>query len=321
MIYPHLVTEWPKMPTAPLPPELTVLPTIVAEPWFQIEAPRPRPTLEGSVFDRDGNLIVCYREHPWSQIIRISPKRELEVVYRNENAVFTGAAVHRDGRIFVADLERGRILVLGPDGTPERELLEQYAQKQIHPNDLAFDLQGNLYVSDFDGSWGNPAGGIYRIDAEGDYTQFHLVADKLNRPNGVAFSPDNTILWTSESVEGTVVRIVLDASGQKRPLFLSCLATYRSSGFEPIDSCRCDSQGNVYQAFQYGGRLLVLDSRGVPIGNVVVPDRGNGGCMSTPSLAIKPGTSEGYLIGSGPTGSWVFTFPALAQAQVTFTDL
>lgn len=232
-----------------------------------------------------------------------------------------GIAVHKDGRIFAADLEQGRIFVLSPEGKLERELLGQYSKKRIHPNDLAFDINGNLYVSDFDGDYGHATGGIYRIDADGDYTRFHLICDGLCRPNGVAFSPDCRVLWTAETLRNNVVRIGLDEEGFMSKFFLGCFETYRSSGFEMADSTRCDSKGNVYQAFQYGGRCLILNPKGIPVANVLVPDRDLGDCMGTPNLALKPGTDEGYLLGSGQRGSWVFKFKALAQAQITFADL
>ena len=41
----------------PIPPELVGLPTIEAEPWFQVDSSTDA-FLEGPVFDREGNLFV-----------------------------------------------------------------------------------------------------------------------------------------------------------------------------------------------------------------------------------------------------------------------
>lgn len=302
----------------PLPPDIAHLPTIVAEPWVKIEDPRPIPTLEGSQFDANGNLLVCYRERPWSQIIRITPDKDISVVYRNEDSVMIGTAVHRDGRIFACDLERGRIFVLSPEGELLRELLGEHPDVEIHPNDLDFDRNGNLYFSDFSGEYGESTGGIWRLDAQGDYTSLTKIAENLNRPNGIALSPEGDVLWTAETLRNNVLRIGLDTEGFRRDFFLGSFAVYQGMGYQMMDSTRCDSAGNVYQAVQYGGRCLILNREGIPIANVIVSDREKGDCMGTPNLALKPGTSEGYLLGCGARGSWVFKFPALAPAQKPF---
>ena len=75
------------------------------------------------------------------------------------------------------------------------------------------------------------------------------------------------------------------------------------------------SAGNVYQALIQGGRVLVLNSDGEPIANVIIPDSG---LTMSSNLAIRPGTSEGYLLTAGfGAGSWVYTFETLAPAKGT----
>jgi hypothetical protein len=56
----------------PLPPSLTGLPTITAEPWVQID-PGPGVFLEGPAFDRKENLFVSSIFD--SRILKITPKK------------------------------------------------------------------------------------------------------------------------------------------------------------------------------------------------------------------------------------------------------
>lgn len=79
-IYPNLVTEWPSIPDFPLPPDVAGLPTMIAEPWVKLEDFRPGHATEGSIFDADGNLLLCERERPWSQIVKVTPEGEKSVV-------------------------------------------------------------------------------------------------------------------------------------------------------------------------------------------------------------------------------------------------
>ena len=165
-IYPNLVTEWPSIPDFPLPPDVAGLPTMIAEPWVKLEDFRPGHATEGSIFDADGNLLLCERERPWSQIVKVTPEGEKSVVWRHENSCMVGLAVHKNGDIFAADLEAGRIFIISPEGECKREILQPHFFHHIHPNDLDFDKDGNLYISDFVGDFGDDSGAIWRADAD-----------------------------------------------------------------------------------------------------------------------------------------------------------
>ena len=56
--------------------------------------------LEGPAFDRDGNLYVV--DLAFGRIFRISPKGEFSVAAEYDGEP-NGLAIHRDGRIFIAD--------------------------------------------------------------------------------------------------------------------------------------------------------------------------------------------------------------------------
>ena len=47
---------------------------MIAEPWVKLEDFRPGHATEGSIFDADGNLLLCERERPWSQIVKVTPE-------------------------------------------------------------------------------------------------------------------------------------------------------------------------------------------------------------------------------------------------------
>lgn len=141
---------------------------MIAEPWVKLEDFRPGHATEGSIFDADGNLLLCERERPWSQIVKVTPEGKKSVVWRHENSCMVGLAVHKNGDIFAADLEAGRIFVISPEGECKREILQPHFFHHIHPNDLDFDKDGNLYISDFVGDFGDDSGAIWRADADSD---------------------------------------------------------------------------------------------------------------------------------------------------------
>ena len=298
----------------PLPPDQTALPVITARRFLQLGPGRPFPTVEGACFDREGRLLVGHREAPWSDVVRINlDTGESEIFYHAHDAAIIGLACHRDGRVFCADIH-GRLTVLTPDGRFERDLLSAFPERSFKPNDLCFDNRGSIYFSDFIGTPAHPDGGIYRLDESDGYASLHLVAGELCTPNGVGFSPDFSVLWTSESLKNDVVRIAMDGSGGKHPHFSAQLAVYHNSGYPHVDSNAVDSLGNVYQAIMEGGRAIVLTEQGIPVYSVLLEDRESGRCMKTPNLAISPDRPEGYLLACGEDGAWVYKFDALAPA-------
>jgi len=93
------------------------------------------------------------------------------------------------------------------DPKPEFEtLVNNFDGKKLNsPNDAVFDSDGNLFFTD------PPYGlakrmedpekeiefqGVYRYDASGD---LHIMDAELSRPNGIAFSPDESVLYVANS--------------------------------------------------------------------------------------------------------------------------
>ncbi len=86
-------------------------------------------------------------------------------------------------------------------------LVDRYEGKRLNsPNDLVFHSSGALYFTD--PPYGLPGGadspdkeldfqGVYRFSA--DDSVLTLLTDTLTRPNGIAFSPDEKILYVANS--------------------------------------------------------------------------------------------------------------------------
>jgi sugar lactone lactonase YvrE len=95
----------------------------------------------------------------------------------------------------------------------------------------------------------------------------HAVGEELactdssnSGPNGASFSPDETILYVSYTLTGTVLRFDVDADGalrNKRPF---------ASGARTADSMCVDAGGNVYVGTLTG--LNVYNPSGAPLGTI-----------------------------------------------------
>jgi lactonase len=299
----------------PIPPDLVSLPTIKAEPWLQVDTDTDM-TLEGPSFDRQGNLYASSVRQ--GKIFKITPQKQVSVIFENKSIVTNGTASHKDGRLFVACMT-GELLSMDTNGKNVKSVIPTYEGKRIAMNDLVFDSKGNLFVTDFTGNVSNPTGGVYHLAAP-DYTTVTQVLRNLWTANGVSLSPDGKVLWVGETLRNTVIRAELSPDGITPNPRAGVSFPYYSTGAPGgPDSNRVDAEGNLYQALIFQGRVVVLNDRGIPIANIIVPGRDEGKHLKTANLAIKPGSREAYLCASGEGGAWLYKFEPLANGVKLFS--
>ncbi|MBB3938054.1 SMP-30/gluconolactonase/LRE family protein [Aureimonas phyllosphaerae] len=273
------------------------LPTIVAETWFTVTkdlAPlggvKDRVILEGPRFDKQGNLIFV--DCMTGRVLRLSPDRELTAVLTENTAGAAGLDFDGDGRIVVAGFTTihsgGTVFAIKPDGSDKQIIIDP--QVGHVPDDLVYDQHGGFYFTDMQGNNANPTGGVYYVAP--DLKTITPILPNLSLPNGIGLSPDEKILWATETGRGLLHRIEL--AGPTTIADYGLTIAYRFTGAK-VDSLRTDANGNVYVALYTEGRLLVFDWRGVPIAQVLIPERKQGGFLGTTSLAVHPDTGEIFI--------------------------
>ncbi|HFN0834845.1 TPA: SMP-30/gluconolactonase/LRE family protein [Klebsiella pneumoniae] len=70
------------------------------------------------------------------------------------------------------------------------------------------------------------------------------------------------------------------------------------------------------------GRVMVFNRNGLPIGQIVLPDRDKGRNLKSTSLAIRPGHRELFIVansGTEPGGAMIFRSGAFAPAPFPFS--
>ena len=208
--------------------------------------------LEGPVFDREGNLYVV--DLAFGRIFKISPQRDFSVAAEYDGEP-NGLAIHRDGRIFIADHKNG-ILALEPKSGAIQPIVTRYHQQGFKGvNDLFFDLHGNLYFTDQGVTdLADPSGCVYKY-SEGKLVQ---LANCIPSPNGlvlhgntlfVAVTRANQVWRLPFAPDGTVVRmgVQIQMSGGRGP-----------------DGMAMDEAGSLVVAHPDMGAVWVFDHRGEP---------------------------------------------------------
>jgi lactonase len=306
----------------PLPPSETLLHQIAAEPWLKIDA--GDVFLKGMAFDRDNNLILMAAYSGRGDksmtgrvdrsLLKISPGKGISTVIKQQGVRMCDHAIHKDGRIFIACLT-GELQVVNPDGSDLRPITTRWQGKPGKFSDLTFDSNGNLYVTDFVGYSGNPAGGVYRWSP--DCQSVEQFMPNLATPNGIAFTPDEQSLWVSCSLANEIFHLTLH---ENRKSIQKAAVLYRLSGPAGGDGIRVDVQGNMYLAVNFQGRVLVLNKHGIPIANVLMPGRDRGELTRTTNVVFKPGTDEVYVAASGETGgAWIYKFQGFAEGAPLYS--
>jgi lactonase len=146
------------------------------------------------------------------------------------------------------------------------------------------------------------------------------VIQNLASANGVALAPEGNVLWVSETCRNNLLRLELLEDGVTINPIAGATIPYRFTGGPGgCDSMRVDVEGNIYQCMIFQGRALILNKRGVPVANVVIPGREEGKHMGTTNLAFKPGTDEVFIMAWGEGGAWIYKFQGLAKGLTLFS--
>ncbi|QRG09676.1 SMP-30/gluconolactonase/LRE family protein [Xanthobacter dioxanivorans] len=130
------------------------------------------------------------------------------------------------------------------------------------PNDLVFDAAGGFYFTDFGKirRRHQDRGAVFYATAGG--SMIREVAFPLLTPNGVAISPDETVLYVSETEPARVWAFDLEAPGQIRkrpwpsPNGGRLVAGF--GGYERLDSMAIDREGNICVAAIVSNGLFVI---------------------------------------------------------------
>jgi gluconolactonase len=207
--------------------------------------------LEGPALDREGNLYVV--DLAFGRIFKINPQREFSVVAEYDGEP-NGLAVHRDGRIFIADHKNGILALENGRITPVVSRHHQQRFKGV--NDLFFDHAGNLYFTDQGVTdLADPSGCVYKYAGDGVLRQ---LANCIPSPNGlvlhgsvlyVAATRANAVWRLPIAPDGTVVRmgVQIQLSGGRGP-----------------DGLAIDESGGLAVAHPDMGAVWVFDHRGEP---------------------------------------------------------
>jgi gluconolactonase len=204
---------------------------------------------------------------------KYAPGQGISVFKENTNAA-NGITRDVQGRLVACEAATRRVVREEHDGGIT-VLASSFQGRPLNfPNDIVVKSDGAVYFTD---PWAGPAAqqppgqtdltfaGVYRISA--DRGTLTLLVDDLLGPNGIAFSPDEKVLYVCDSQRRHIRAFDLQPNGTLARQTSRVFADL--SGPEPgvPDGMKVDSAGNVFCGG--AGGLYILDSTGKKLGRVV----------------------------------------------------
>ena len=185
-----------------------------------------------------------------------------------------GLTYDRDGRLVAAGYGSRCIWRLEPDGCMH-VIASHFEGKKIHaPNDIVVKSDGSIY-------WTESTGGLYHPGMCGDDVQQYLdykavfrlspdgstitpVVDDFEAPNGLAFSPDESLLYINDTRRRHIRVFDVRADGT----ITNGRVFYEAKGDEPgnPDGMKVDVEGNVYCTGS--GGIHIMDPDGKLLGRI-----------------------------------------------------
>lgn len=238
---------------------------------------------EGPVW-RDGALL--FSDIPNNRIARWRRLPEGPELTTFATGRSNGLTLDRQKRVLAAEHYGRRVTRVADDG-PRTVLAERFQGKRLNsPNDIVVRSDGSIYFTDPpygvqpstpgvprpEGWWTRPipgkeqpCHGVYRIAPDG---ALHLVVEDFALPNGLAFSPDESVLYVDDSAHKHIR--AFDVRGDGTLTGSRILLDMASDDPGVPDGLKVDERGNVFCTGP--GGLWVCGPDGAFLGRVVLPE-------------------------------------------------
>ena len=192
-----------------------------------------------------------------------------------------GMALDGAGRLLVCEHVTSTVVAMSPDGSgaDRKVLASHYRGAELNnPNDVVVGPDGGIWFTDPPAGRRNDVSGKLREPELDFQAVFRLGMDGVLEPmatgfelcNGLAFSPNGSLLYVTDTYAGKiyVMPVAADGSLGERQVFCDVGPLDVQCGW--VDGLRCDELGNVWSTGPFG--VWVLSPTGELIGRLGTPE-------------------------------------------------
>jgi gluconolactonase len=219
---------------------------------------------EGPVW-MNGKLL--FSDIPENKVYQWTEEKGTEI-FLDPSGNSNGLALDAEGNLLLA--QHGKRRVARIVNEIEIALADSFAGKKLNsPNDMTIKSDGTIYFTD--PPYGIDAEeeelgfyGIYKLSTDGELL---LLDSTLVRPNGLAFSPDEKLLYVADSQERKVFVFDVDEDGKisNKKLFVDMTSDKKGTA----DGMKMGKDGLLYSTGP--GGIWIIDDKGLVIRTIDVP--------------------------------------------------
>jgi gluconolactonase len=236
---------------------------------------------EGPVWFGDGRFLL-WSDIPNNQILKWEEETGAISVFRKPSSNANGNTRDREGRLVTCEHEARRVTRTEHDGGIT-VLANRFDGKPLNsPNDVVCRSDGSIWFTDppfgvlgyYEGRRAEPElpTNVYRVDPSDG--KLSVAAGDVQRPNGLAFSPDEKRLYVVEAGVSPRLILAFDVVDGRR---LAGRRKLVDAGPGTPDGLRVDVDGNLWVGWGMGQEGLdgvaVFNPEGQPIGRIDLPER------------------------------------------------
>jgi gluconolactonase len=217
---------------------------------------------------KEGSFLL-FSDITGSQRIKYVPGQGASVVARNTNRA-NGLTRDVQGRLVACEIDTKRVIRLEPDGSTTVIASNFQGKRLGGTNDVIVKSDGAIYFTDPGGGnsglpWEVQAPGVYRVAP--DLGSIMLIADDFTFPNGLAFSPDERVLYITDSPPRQIRAFDVLPNGALAKQTSRVFADLSGPEEGVPDGLKVDIVGNVYCGG--AGGLWIMDKTGKKLGRIV----------------------------------------------------
>lgn len=230
---------------------------------------------EGPVWVPSDNCLL-FSDIPGNRIHRWRPGDDADKpaeTYREPSRNSNGLTLDHEGRLLACE-HSGRQVTRAIYGEPEEPIVTHVNGKRLNsPNDIVVHSSGAIYFTDptyglGPGGEGKelPHNGVYRITTDG---QLDLLDDRFQQPNGLAFSPDESVLYVGDSLQRVIRSFRVEPDGTI--LGGKVFVDMRDSPLSGLpDGMKVDTEGRLWTTG--AGGPWVIEPDGTLLGTILLPE-------------------------------------------------
>ncbi len=238
--------------------------------------------VEGPVWFGDAGCLL-FSDIPNDKILRYTPGIGIST-YRAPSHYSNGHTRDRQGRLVSCEHGLRRVTRTELDGSIT-VIADRYQGKPLNsPNDVVVRSDGSIWFTDPHYGIGSNYEGfaaeqelpcnVYRVDPNGT---IEAVLTDFNCPNGLAFSPDESLLYVADTGRmyqddpAHIRRFSMESGRPKGRGIFHTIAPGKADGI------RCDMDGNLWSSAGDGVHCIAPD--GYLMGKILVPEKVSNLCF------------------------------------------